>query len=267
MLLPINLLLFWYPKAAVIFLRSLRNIVLVLEEDLAVGLMLRLLFVPLFHDASIVGRVLSFIFRLSRVFIGTFGFLCAVLIVFLFSLVWFIAPFLLIVLSVNLIPIFPLGGAASSTYSDFFLIANITLVLIGIAIFIYEEMHKNIKPVWKIASLADVWKTTKLSQGDVTWEKLLLTFELKMFLKSLELVPHNFSKENIPIDDELLGRVVELAKKTEAKYITASYFWVAMLEQVHGVENELLKIDLDLEDFRQALGYMETARNRFRKIF
>lgn len=259
MLIPINLLLFWYPKAAVIFLRCLKNILLVLEEDLAVGLMVRLLFVPLFHDSSIVGRVLSFIFRLGRIFVGIFGFLCAVFVMFVFSLIWFSAPFSIIALTLNLVPVFQ--------YADIFLILNITLVLLGAAIFLYQEMHKDIRPVWKIVSLSDIWKATKLSPGDITWKKLLLTYELKTFLNSLELVPHNFSEENIPVDDKFLERVIELAKKTGAKYITEGYFWVAMLERVHSVENELLKIDLSLEDFRQALDYLETSRNRFRKIY
>ena len=259
MLLPINLLLFWYPKAAVIFVRCLKNILLVLEEDLAVGLMVRLLLVPLFHDSSIVGRVLSFIFRLGRIFIGIFGFLCAITVVFVFSLIWFSAPFTILILALNLLPAFP--------YADLFLIGNITLLLLGIAIFIYHEMHKDLKPVWKINTVDDIWKTTKLSQKEITWKNLLSTFELKMFLNSLELEPHNFSDEDIPVDASLLARVVELAKKAGAKFITESYFWVAMLERVHSVENELLKINLTLEDFSQALDYLETSRNRFRKIY
>ena len=61
--LPINLLKFWYPGAVAFFLRTWKNLVLFLEEDLAVGLMWKLLFTPLFHDSSFVGRVLSFIFN------------------------------------------------------------------------------------------------------------------------------------------------------------------------------------------------------------
>lgn len=259
MLLPLNLLLFWYPKAAVVFLRCLKNILLILEEDLAVGLMMRLIMVPLFHDSSIVGWVLSFIFRLSRILIGIFGFLCAVVLVFLIALLWFSAPFTLLLSVFSLLPAFP--------YQDPFLIINITLQILGAAIFIYGAMHKDIKTVWKVSSIADIWKATKLSENDVSWKKLLQSYELKMFLGSLELVPHNFSQENISLDDKLLQRVWELAKKSEAKYITESYFWVAMLEKVENVENELLKINLSLDDFRQALEFMETSRNMWRKVY
>lgn len=259
MLLPIHLLLFWYPKAATVFLRSLKNIILVLEEDLAVGLMVKLMFKPLFHDSTIVGRILSFLFRLSRVFIGIFGFLCATVIVLLTAVIWFLAPFSLIAVVSNFIPYFPL--------EDIFIIINITFIILGLAIFIFKEMHKSIKNVWQISLPSDIWNATKLKKEDVTWDKLLKTFELKMFLNSLELDPANFSGQEVALNEELIARAFELAKQSEATHITESYFWVAMLESIPNVENELLKINLKLSDFIGALIFLETARNRWRKIY
>lgn len=221
--------------------------------------MFRLLFVPLFHDASIVGRVLSFIFRATRVGIGIFGFLCAIVSVFMASLVWFSAPFTILLLTFGILPPF--------TYEDGFLIANITLVLLGLAIFIYREMHKDLRPVWKVNSAKDIWRATPLSPGSVTWKKLLESDELSMYLESLELVPHNFSDEDIKVDETIAQKAFELAKVSEAEHITESYFWVAMLEKVAGVDNELMKINLSLEDFRQALGFMEANRNEWRKVY
>lgn len=249
------------------FLRSLKNILLVLEEDLAVGLMIRLIFVPLFHDASIVGRILSFFFRLSRIFIGIFGFLCAAIAIFIVMLAWYFAPVAIIAAALNLLPVFPLGEAASSAYTDIFLIANITVVLLGIAIFFYKELHQGLKPIWKISRVTDVWNSTKLSASDITWKKLMATDELQLFLANLELSPANILEEEAVFKEEYLERVFELAKKAEAKYITESYFWVAMLEKIPGVENELLKVDLSLEDFFGALAYLEENRNRWRKVY
>lgn len=258
-MLLINLLLFWYPKSTVVFLRSLKSILLILEEDLAVGLMFRLMFVPLFHDASIVGRILSFIFRLTRVLIGLFGFLCAVTVVFIIAVIWFSAPVIIPLLTLAVLPVFP--------YEDAFLIADITIVLLGFAIFINQELHKNLWPVWKINSVKDIWNATRISPGALTWKKLLESDELTMYLESLELVPHNFSDQDIKVDEGVVQETLELAKLSEAKYITESYFWVAMLKKVPGVENELLKINLDLEDFRQALVFLETSRNLWRKVY
>lgn len=259
MLLPLHLILFWYPKAAVVFLRCLRNILLVLEEDLAVGLMFRLLFTPLFHDSSFVGRILSFAFRLGRVFIGIFGFLVATVFVFILSLIWFFSPFVILFSALNLIPHFPL--------EDYFIIINITVAILGLSIFIYKEMHRNIKPVWKVNSVKDIWNTTKLTPRETTWDKLLDTFELKLFLESLELTPGNFLGQQVEINDKLVERAFELAKQSNARYLTESYFWVAMLEHIPHVDNELLKINLTIEDFREALKFMETGRSRWRKAY
>ena len=59
LLLPIHLLNFWYLEGLFFFARTWKNTILFLEEDLAVGLMYKLLFVPLFHDSSFVGAILS----------------------------------------------------------------------------------------------------------------------------------------------------------------------------------------------------------------
>src|SRR3989338_10779403 len=92
LLLPLHLLRFWYVESLIFFLRTWKNIILYLEEDLSVGLMLRLLFVPLFHDSSIVGRGLSFLFRSCRILIGLFAFLAATLLVITLAGYWFLLP-------------------------------------------------------------------------------------------------------------------------------------------------------------------------------
>ncbi len=258
MLLPLHLLLFWYPTAAVVFERSLKNILLILEEDLAVGLMFKLLFVPLFHDSSIVGRVLSFLFRLSRVLIGIFGFLCAVVLIFFVALIWFSAPITIFLLIFNVLVL---------PYFDFFLISNITIILLGLAIFLNRELHKNIKPVWKVNSAEEIWKATPLNKNDVRWKDLLESEELKMYLASLELETKNFSNQDVLLTNEIAVRAFELAKNSEARFLTEAYFWVAMLEDLSGIDNELMKINLKKEDFEGALLYLETNRNRWRRIY
>jgi hypothetical protein len=90
--LPIHIFNFWYPEAVAFFMRTWQNLILFLEEDLAVGLMTKLLFVPLFHDSTIVGHALSFIFRLGRIIIGLFAFGIATILLIaaaLYTFCWF----------------------------------------------------------------------------------------------------------------------------------------------------------------------------------
>lgn len=259
MLLPVHLLLFWYPRAAVGFLRSLKNIILVLEEDLAVGLMLRLIFTPLFHDASITGRILSFIFRLSRIFIGIFGFLTATILTLLIAVIWFSAPIVVILDALFLIPEFPL--------KEYYIITNVGFVTFGVAIFLYKEVHKGVKSLWQVSNARDIWKATKLEKKDVTWDKLLKSFEVRLFLNSLELDSNSFAGQQIEVDEKITEKAFALARASNARYITEAYFWVAMLTGIPGATNQLLKVNLKIEDFEGALKYLESSRNRWRKIY
>ena len=104
--LPISLVEFWYPEGIAFFLRIWKNLMLLLEEDLAVFLMWRLIFVPLFHDSSFVGRVLSFLFRLFRILIGLFAFALASLTLALIAFYWFGLPIFAVLDFPHLLPIF-----------------------------------------------------------------------------------------------------------------------------------------------------------------
>src|SRR5688572_1207911 len=92
--LPVHLVEFWYPEGMIFFGRAWKNFMLFLEEDLAVTLMWKLLFVPLFHDSSIVGKVLSFLFRVIRILIGLFAFALATFSILLIAVYWFGLPLL-----------------------------------------------------------------------------------------------------------------------------------------------------------------------------
>ena len=93
--------LWWYKEVPARFPYILKNVTLVWEDLWAVRLMARFLFVPLFHDVTLWGRVLSFIYRLGRITFGllTLVFVDALLIAgFAF---WFIFPLYLLSLGLN----------------------------------------------------------------------------------------------------------------------------------------------------------------------
>src|SRR3989344_1792878 len=94
LLLPVHLLKFWYIESLTFFVLTWKNLMLFLEEDLAVTLMWRLIFVPLFHDSSVVGRILSFLFRFFRILLGLFAFTIVSLIFLAIVFYWFCLPVL-----------------------------------------------------------------------------------------------------------------------------------------------------------------------------
>ena len=59
--------------------------------------MLKMLFIPLFHDVSFLGRVLSFIFRIVRVIVGGLIIILTTVSMIFWLLVWLVLPIVLII--------------------------------------------------------------------------------------------------------------------------------------------------------------------------
>lgn len=219
---PLNLLKFWYIESLYFFFRLWKNIILYLEEDLAVSLMFKLLFTPLFHDTSIVGKALSFVFRVSRILIGIFAFAIATVFTFLLFLFWLGAPFLAIFI-INL---------------DYVNLASQLLVFSGIGLFIIS--HLKVKPT-------------------LNFKKLLEDSEVLSLLSSLEMEPNsNFADVKIGPDDAILK---------EASNNGKNYLFVACLKTIPNIENFLLKFNLQISDFEEALIYQEKKKNLWRKVW
>ncbi|MBI3486136.1 ATP-dependent Clp protease ATP-binding subunit [Candidatus Daviesbacteria bacterium] len=248
--LPKRLLKFWYSDAFFLFIRVWHNLINILEEDLAVSLMWRLLFVPLFHDSSFIGRILSFIFRLTRVLFGITAYFFASLGVFSLALVWFLLPILLFWPSLN-----P------------FSLSFKLLFIFGIALFINENIFKPIKKVADVKITADLFLATKLKKSDLTWEKLIEALEVKELIWNLETSLDSLPKINLNFTDEYLNIVWNLAKQAKANYLTPDYFFVAALIQKPLMEKDLLNLNLTTTDFKNCLNFLEKKRQTWRKIF
>jgi ATP-dependent Clp protease ATP-binding subunit ClpC len=84
----------WYKDSLEWFKRFFRNLIVFLDNKMAVSLMLKMLFTPLFHDTSIVGRILSFIFRLTRVAWGGVLMVVTALAMMFWLIAWLMVPIL-----------------------------------------------------------------------------------------------------------------------------------------------------------------------------
>ncbi|MBI2022130.1 ATP-dependent Clp protease ATP-binding subunit [Candidatus Daviesbacteria bacterium] len=251
---PARLIKFWYPDALNLFIRSWVNLLNVLEEDLAVGLMIKLIFVPLFHDSTFIGRVLSLIFRSIRILAGLVAFAFATVIVLLIGLTWFLLPGLAF-LSLLVAPI--------KLFSPVFYI----LILMGVALFLDSLSRNPPLEAAKIRSLTDLWQATKLKKNNLTWQNLLESPEVTSLLESLELTKDQVGFLRIEFSDNMIEEITKLAKFTQAKYLTEDYFWVGMISSIPGINQHLLKLNLTIDDFVKALSYLEHKRNKWRHIY
>lgn len=251
LLLPIHLLKFWYPEALTVFLRVWKNTLLFLEEDLAVGLMWKLLFTPLFHDSSLVGRLLSFFFRLGRILIGLFAFGLATWIVLVLALYWFLNPIL--VFGVHFI-----NGFLPPIF-------NLVFYLLGVGLFLIHILTHPHKKVWQIRGESP-WLSSLIDQKKVTIDNLYKFPQVKLLLNYLEIPDRLAGLEAGQSGEAIINSAFELAKKTGSPYIGPEHFFVAILSASENINSELAKLELTIDDFIGALNYLEERKNKWRMV-
>ncbi len=244
--LPVHLVEFWYPEAIVFFTKTWKNLMLFLEEDLAVTLMWRLLLTPLFHDSSFVGRILSFVFRLLRVLIGLFAFTLVSVTCFLTALYWFSLPFLAFLD----LPVF---------FSRGFFLAGLGLFLIHIT----THPHKKVYQVGE----NNLWSASELKKENLNFSYLLNSPEVSELLASLELQLQSFPDFEMKDLEGIAKKAYDFAKKSNSSYIGTRHFFVSALEEIPGIDNMLLKLELRLSDFEQALYFLEKRKILWRRVY
>jgi ATP-dependent Clp protease ATP-binding subunit ClpC len=240
LLLPVHLLKFWYPESLVVFIRIWKNVIAYLEEDLAVTLMIKLLWVPLFHDSTIIGQILSLIFRMIRIILGLFAFAFATLLILSVALVWFLAPVLLFFKVLNLVGVF--------------------FILSVVGLFVIHILSHPHKKVWQVSE-KDLWLASKIKQKDLSWESLLKSPEVQLILKYLEIGEEKWEGGDVKWDNEVRSEIAKtafsLARKMMSPYIASGHFFIAALKSIPNLDNKLLELGLEEKDFELCLIYQQ----------
>lgn len=244
--LPLALVNFWYPDSIAFFVQTWKNLMLVLEEDLAVGLMWKLLFTPLFHDSSAVGRILSFFFRITRIGMGLFAFLVATLILLFIAGFWLVLPGLAIY---DLPPI-----------------VSRVLFFSGLGLFLINLISSPHKKVWQV-SKEDFWGCVLVKRENLNFKKLLESPEVIELMSNLELQLNGFPLFEMKDMNQIGQKAFELGKSVGSRYVGPAHFFVAALSEVPGIDTFLLKYELTIEDFSNALNYLEKKNQTWRRVY
>lgn len=245
LLLPKRIVAFWYLESVIFFIRIWKNLILFLEEDLAVGLMWKLIFTPLFHDDSIVGRVLSFLFRFGRIIVGLFAIAFATLVLLSIGACWLTLPVFAILDEPPLISRF--------------------LFLSGLGLFLINEVIHPHKKVWQVKD-RNFWGSSHIKQKDLSWKKLLETREVIDLLSSLEIQAGNLPSFEIKNIEDVANKAWSLGKICGSEYLSSRHFFVAALDDAPRIEESLLKFELTLADFKEALIYLEKKKQTWRRV-
>ncbi|MBI2599502.1 AAA family ATPase [Candidatus Daviesbacteria bacterium] len=248
LLIPLHFIEFWYLEGSAFFIRSWKNLMLFVEEDLAVGLMIKLLFTPLFHDSTIVGLVLSFLFRFSRILMGLFAFTLSSIALLGIAVYWFGLPILAVLNTPHLIS----AGLFSA----------------GLGLFLIHTTTHPHKKVWQIkGSILDFWLASTITKEKINFVNLLKDRQVLDLLSNLELQPDYFFNWQITNIEETGQKAFKLAKNYGSQYIEPQHFFVAALESIPGIDDLLLKVDLKLSDFEQVLDFLQKKRQIWRRVY
>lgn len=225
---------FWFvglpTYLAVILSRTLQLI----NQELAISLMFRMLFVPLFGDTNIIGILIGFIFRLTRIAIGLLA-LAGAFLLFVFGyLIWAATPILIIVLfKTSSIPIF--------------LIAVITHYLLT-----KDRPLKKLPDVKSYESplLATSQTVTNAITNPHYLEKLLSLQEVKGYLNRLGVTSEEFRRELLAVDtstcnkETLLKFAFKTGQEKNYKYLEAPLIFCSIFKVTPIFDNILTKYEL-----------------------
>lgn len=219
---------------------------LFLEEDLAVGLMAKLLFVPLFHDLSLVGRLLSFVFRSLRILMGVFAMCFATVVLAIGVGYWFLLPIFIFMGPIKLI--------------------SLITIFCGLGFLLIHELTTPFKKVWQVKD-GNFWACSQIKKKNLSLPTLLKNYEVNLLLNYLEVSVDDFKNFGVPDLDKISQDAFEIAKKSGSFYITPVHFFVSYIQNISGIEQYLVKFGLKVEDFQKAVNYLEKRNRNWRRVF
>jgi hypothetical protein len=212
----------WYRDFISRYFRFAKNLFIFLDNQLAISLMARLLFVPLFHDTSLLGRSLSLVFRLLRIIIGSTILLLTFFALSFWLLVWLVLPLALI--------------------RFFGLIAWLALALIWLIDF-YRQLNQpfrltpqlKLKPAQLIHYLDPDLKAliNQAAADSRQLKKLLLNSgPVQSLLQRLEIVGSTIQAiPSPPLVSDWLLLAFNQAQKLASPHISQSHFILALLKE------------------------------------
>lgn len=220
---------------------------------MAIKLMARFLFTPLFHDITLWGRILSFIYRLGRIVFGIATlFLVDILLILLFGF-WFVLPVYLLYLDIR------------------------TIIILLTAAFVYalgtrEGYRQKISDFdgeidFKSVSSDDLQNAM---QDKKTGYQLLKTltsndsFQKKLTKIGIDprVLDQEIENNRVKFDQnqglgKLQGLILEKAKLLSSENLNLYHLFLALLTAFPALEEIVAKFDLDQKMVQEAVGWLE----------
>ncbi|MBI4091457.1 ATP-dependent Clp protease ATP-binding subunit [candidate division WWE3 bacterium] len=253
-------LLKWFAWGVVEWdLKFLAKLLLLLNNSLALTLTLKLLFVPLFHDYTIVGRIMGFVFRLFKFFSGIL--LSVSVIVVFVSLIplWYVTPFYLL---------FKVGFLHAVLY-------------LGIVVALWAMTHltKPLKRIREVSSAKDVYECLNFppsvakAGGRLKGSFLVVLLNHRLIrdlLQTVEMRPEDlvaYLNQREYEASDLLLQSFEFAKENDCRYVEIEHLFLSVMLSIPQKESYLAKHGLTIDNLKEAAFWNVLRRESLSRVF
>ncbi|MBD3366116.1 AAA domain-containing protein [candidate division WWE3 bacterium] len=250
--------LFWFAyKAPKRIFKIIKRLIILVNHSISFTLNIKLLFVPLFGDYTIPGRIIGFIFRIAQIFYGLLALLVLALLLILAPLFWYISPFvlayyikgyiLLLAFGIYVVRLFAIRDTPRKRVTD-----DKT-----------EDPLSAVRPN-ALSLLKQAHRTHSL-------EKFAHDADIHYLLQKLELDKKDFYAQATDLPDFEVWKVAksayELAQEEGTRYVEKEHVFYALLKLIPDVENFLMSFGVALADVKEAIFWIVDERDRLAGIF
>ena len=210
----------WYQGGLQWWTRFFRNLLVFLDNKLAVRLMLKMMLVPLFHDTSFLGRFLSLSFRLIRVMLGGVVILLASIAMVFWLATWLLLPIVLL---------FGLGVVG------WLVIAVVWLIDFNKQLSRPLKLKLELKPT-RLRHYVSKSMLKLMKQASHDSQALVLALaedkKVRLLLKRLEIQPETVKKlRPLMILKDWLKQAYQEAIGLESEMISSEHFLLSLLKE------------------------------------
>ncbi len=247
---------FFYDAPKRIFVIIKRLIILV-NHAISFTLNIKLLFVPLFGDYTLVGRFIGFVFRICQIILGLVALLSLTSLLLIGPLAWYVLPFVML------------------RYLKLY-----SILVFVVIYFLRLHLTKNIPPK----------RISEIGKGDVmdavrpeikkylieakktgSIDALTKNTDIVYLLKKLELNRKDFKLKVRKVPDfeiwKVVKRAYEIAQREGTRYVEIEHLLYAFLKIIPEIEDLLMSFGLELEDVEETIFWIVDERERLAGVF
>jgi len=219
---------------------------------------LKLFFVPLFGDYTILGRFLGIFYRTFRIIIGVILLSILLIVNFTLPILWYIVPFYLLFINLNYFIVYFILIFSFS----FFLNINKPFKKVSqsknnmIFSFTYEAkkfVSKQNIDVYKIVG------------------KMVKNKKIIILLKKVEVYNTNFINQlrnnQIINTNDIIKKSYEIASTQGSKYVEIEHVFLSILKNLNQINNIFLNYNTNFEMFEKTIKWLLNKRQENRELF